>query len=126
LTKIEIFQKTQQGDSEKLTNELVLSLLRERLSRFKSQYSQFKTINTTERLNQYIDLVATFQRDLISIHPFTNGNGRTIRIFVLNLPLLKKDLPSARLLDPNSDMYPPFNNGKIRLKEVCSLLINFT
>lgn len=90
-----------------LQTELVEALTEERFSSFNQSRRALGSLDTDEKINDYIELVVKFQRDMVSIHPFRNGNGRTTREFILNYALIKEGLPPSRIADPNMDLYSP-------------------
>ncbi len=87
------------------TSQIVKGLTEERFLRFQKARSSLGDIDSPEKLDEYLNIVADFQRDLVSIHPFRNGNGRSTREFGLNYLLMKEGLPPVRMVDPNSDIY---------------------
>ncbi|MDT7784046.1 MAG: hypothetical protein QOF58_2465 [Pseudonocardiales bacterium] len=67
-----------------------------RLDDFFRWYSEAsRTMNPTE-------LAASAQRELVSIHPFVDGNGRITRL-VMDYTLRRRGLPPALLENPNLD-----------------------
>jgi hypothetical protein len=88
----------------KLNGQLIDALTKDRFAKFDKARALLGEINTAEKMDQYVDLVSNFQRDLVSIHPFQNGNGRTTRE-LMNYLLTKEGLPPARLANPNADVY---------------------
>ncbi|WP_081111940.1 Fic family protein [Bdellovibrio bacteriovorus] len=86
-----------------LQQSFVRALLEQRFSQFKTDREALGEIKIGINENQYIDLVADFQRDVVAIHPFRNGNGRTTRLF-MNYLLTKEGLPPVRLVDPFLDV----------------------
>ena len=62
-------------------------------------------INSPEKLDEYVNLVSKFQRDLVSIHPLANGNGRSTRELALSYAMMKEGFPPPRIIDPNADLY---------------------
>jgi len=114
---IKKFQTGQGGDSGKLTQQLVEALLEERMARFNVARAKLGKINSPAKLDQLVDLLADFQRDLVSIHPLNNGNGRSTREFALYYPLMKEGLPPPRLLDPNADLYSSAEEWRKMVKQ---------
>ncbi len=113
-THAEVFEKVkafQGGDrsisEDDLMPQLVEALAEERFSWFNESRRVLGSLDTEEKINDYIELVVNFQRDMVSIHPFRNGNGRTTREFILNYALIKEGLPPSRIADPNMDLYSP-------------------
>ncbi len=103
--KIIKFQAEGVGNKEALTRELVTAMTEERIARYNATRAAIGDINTPEKLELFADAVADFQRDLVSIHPVANGNGRSTREFGLYYPLMKEGFPPPRILDPNADLY---------------------
>jgi hypothetical protein len=88
---------------KKLEQAFTKALVEERFSRFNKERKKLGKVVIGENEGQYIDLVADFQRDLVSIHPLMNGNGRTTRL-LMNYLLTKEGLPPVRLVDPFLDI----------------------
>lgn len=105
-TQIEAFQKA--GKNEKdpdyaaLEERAIEALVSERFAWFNAERAKLGAINP-KNTETYVDLVAQFQRDLVSIHPFWDGNGRTTRV-LMNYLLTKENLPPARIIDPDADL----------------------
>lgn len=89
--------------TSELNQKLITALSENRINRFVQD--QQKMFSSKEHFNErdYINLVADFQRDLVSIHPLGNGNGRTTRL-ILNYLLEQAGLPPARIEDPFQDI----------------------
>ena len=92
---------------EDITPKLMEALSEERFSWFESSRRAIGDLNSEDKINDYIDLVIDFQRQMVSIHPFRNGNGRSTREFILNYAFIKEGLPPSRIADPNMDLYSP-------------------
>lgn len=92
-------------DFANITKKYVSALTEERFERFKNQREELGDIDTPEKAERLIELVALFQRDIVSIHPFENGNGRTTREFIMNYALVKEGLPPSRVSSPDVDIY---------------------
>lgn len=88
---------------QQLEAQFTKALIEERFSRFNQQRQQLGKVQIGLNEHQYIDLVASFQRDLVAIHPLFNGNGRTTRLF-MNYLLTREGLPPVRLVDPYLDV----------------------
>lgn len=99
------FQTQGTGSLEELTERMVNALVEDLLDWFVKQKNQIGEINSNSKFKAYTKLVAKFQKDLISIHPFRDGNGRSIRQFALYYPFWIEDLPAPRLIDVNSDIF---------------------
>lgn len=87
-----------------LTKKLVEALSQERIENFASNRERLGALNSESKILRYIDLVADFHRDMISIHPFPDGNGRTLRLLSFVHLLNKEGLPSSRLVNPDLDI----------------------
>ena len=92
----------EQISPKELDTEFIRALTQNRIDQFKSEVSGLHAISNHQEA--YIRLVASLVRDLVSIHPLANGNGRTTR-FLMNLLLEAEGIAPARLLDPNTDLY---------------------
>ncbi|MBY0517473.1 MAG: hypothetical protein K2P81_11215 [Bacteriovoracaceae bacterium] len=88
-----------------MTERLVDAMVDEQMDWFTRERTLLGDLDTPEKLNKYADLVAEFQRNLVSIHPLANGNGRSTREFALNYALRKEGFPPARIIEPNADIY---------------------
>ena len=100
-----------------LSRQLVEDLTNERIEWFNKRRAALGEINTEAKLDEFVDLLAEFQRDMVSIHPLRNGNGRTTREFALYYPLMREGFPPPRILDPNNDLYRPLDAWKKEIKE---------
>ncbi|MFK8136937.1 MAG: Fic family protein [Bdellovibrionales bacterium] len=104
LEKIDSFLKSENETPDaKLVSETVKSLLQERFQWFLEQRAELKTIKTGKQREAYIELVADFYRDLISIHPFADGNGRTLRVMMSYL-FIRENISPPRLFDVSKDI----------------------
>lgn len=93
---IKLYRQTQAGKANpELEGKFVRALLEERISRF-LQNAHVTGVD-------YLNLVADFQRDLIAIHPFEDGNGRSSRL-LMNYLLTSKGFAPVRLVDPFLDI----------------------
>lgn len=99
-----------------ITKKVIDAMVDERMTWFTGQRKSIGKINTLEKLDKYIDLLAEFQRDLISIHPLTDGNGRVTREFALSYALMREGFPPPRLLDQEADMYKSKDEWKNIIK----------
>jgi len=88
-----------------LTERMINALMDDLLSWFVKQRDQIGDIETAAQFKKFVKLVAQFQRDMISIHPFRDGNGRSVRQFALYYPFWLEGLPPPRLVDVNNDIY---------------------
>jgi hypothetical protein len=92
------------NQSEALTQELVAALLKERIDTFEKEAAALGELTTSAKIERYIQLIARFQKDYVSIHPFPDGNGRTSRL-LLNYLAERAGLPAPRLAYPNEDLF---------------------
>lgn len=99
------FQTNSVGNFNELTGRLINQLTEDLLDWFVKNKDQIGPINTVAQFKKYASLIAEFQRNLISIHPFYDGNGRSIRQFALYYPFWSQGLPPPRMVDVNSDIY---------------------
>ncbi|WP_408095481.1 hypothetical protein ACJVC5_10600 [Peredibacter sp. HCB2-198] len=97
---------------QELNGKLVDAMVDDLMDWFTRERTLIGDINTPEKLDAYVDLVAKFQRDLVSIHPFANGNGRSTREFGLSYALMKEGFPPPRIIDPNADIYRSLEDWK--------------
>jgi hypothetical protein len=93
-----------QLNKEKMTKKLLDAMVDHVMDWFTRERTLIGEINSDIKLDQYVNLLAQFQRDLVSIHPFQNGNGRTTREFALSWALMKEGFPPPRLIDTNLDI----------------------
>jgi hypothetical protein len=98
-----------------LTRELVNSLTDDVMDWFTRERTLIGEINSPEKLDEYVNLLAKFQRDLVSIHPLANGNGRSTRE-LMNYALMKEGFPPARVIDTSSDIYNSLDDWKRIIK----------
>ncbi len=108
-SKIESLQSSsaQVGASEEaqLTRQLVTALANERYEFFNQKSAELVgKLPEISALHAYIKLVAEHFRDIVSIHPLVNGNGRSVRFESLYDPLDKIGIPRPRLNDPDRDI----------------------
>ncbi len=99
------------------TQRLVEAMVDEQMDWFTRERTLLGELNTPEKVDQYANLVAEFQRNLVSIHPLVNGNGRSTRELVLNYALRKEGLPPARILDPDADIYGTLEDWQRSVKQ---------
>jgi hypothetical protein len=97
------------GDLEELTSRMVNALTEDLMDWFVKQRDQIGNLSNKRNFKKYATLSARFQRDLISIHPFVDGNGRSVRQFALYYPFWLEGLPPPRLTDPDADLYTPID-----------------
>jgi hypothetical protein len=90
--------------SEELTRELITALLKERVETFEKERAKLGELSTPAAVEKYVQLIANFQKDYVSIHPFPDGNGRTSRL-LLSFLAQREGLPAPRLVYPNEDLF---------------------
>ena len=100
----------------KLTKRLVDAMVDDLMDWFTRERTLIGEINSPEKLDQYVNLLSKLQRDLVSIHPVANGNGRSTRE-LLSYALMKEGFPPPRILDPNADIYRSLDDWKKIIKE---------
>jgi hypothetical protein len=117
--KIRKFSKNSQtsdgNDAESLQGELVQALVEQRIERYLADV-KFITISYQKALDIFIEATASFQRDLISIHPFADGNGRVTRLFSLYLPFERKGLPPPWLHNTYVDLHGTNEDWVLQVK----------
>ncbi len=107
--RIEAIQKSgvkpDSNQQARLTRDLVTALAKERYDFFNQQSEKLRDrLTDIATLHAYIKLVAEHFRDMISIHPLVNGNGRSVRFESLYDPLDKIGIPRPRLNNPDRDI----------------------
>lgn len=115
--KVKKIQERNVKATPELIEEVVRKLSEERFDFFAKEREKIGAIDTIEKAEEYIELVAQLQRDIVSIHPTPNGNGRTSRVFALNYALMKEGLPPARLAFPSNDLYMSDEEWAQQVKE---------
>ena len=100
----------------KLNEKLVDALLDNLMDWFNQQKAKIGKIDSPEKLDQYANVLAEYQRNMISIHPLMDGNGRTTREFALSYALMKEGFPPPRIMDPNADIYTSLDDWKKMIK----------
>jgi hypothetical protein len=93
------------GNQEELTSRMVTALSEDLMRWFVKNKDDLGAIDTPEKLYEFSKLVAVFQRDLISIHPFRDGNGRSVRQFAIYHAFESIGFPPPRLVSPDDDVY---------------------
>lgn len=107
--QIETIQKESKSNdlfNNKLIREIVETLITERIEHYKYIRERLGPSINEKNIKKLIYLIADLQLDLISIHPFTDGNGRSIRAFT-NLLLIQEGLPPSYIINPASDIQTP-------------------
>jgi hypothetical protein len=99
-----------------VTKRLVEAMVDDLMDWFTRERTLIGEINSPEKLDQYVNLLSKFQRDLVSIHPIANGNGRSTRE-ILSYALMKEGFPPPRILDPNADIYRSLDDWKKIIKD---------
>ena len=99
------FKNGDGGNQEELTGRMINALTEDLMDWFVRQRDQLGEINTVTKFKKYARVVATFQRNLISIHPFYDGNGRSVRQFAMYYPFWLEGLPPPRMLNVDNDLY---------------------
>jgi hypothetical protein len=105
------------GDLEELTSRMVNALTEDLMDWFVKKRDQIGPLTKKSNFVKYAELIARFQRDLISIHPFVDGNGRSVRQFSLYYPFWLEGLPPPRLTDPDADLYTPISKWSEQIIE---------
>jgi hypothetical protein len=94
----------QTAEFQTLTKAIIEALLNERYAAFALVRGSLKELKTPEEVLGYIKAVALHYRDVISIHPLGDGNGRTVRYESLYAPLDEVGISRPRLTDPDADI----------------------
>lgn len=102
---IQKFTTQQIGNEGDLNSKMVTALSEDLMRWFVKNKDDLGEINSPEKLYDFSKLVATFQRDLISIHPFRDGNGRSVRQFAIYYAFESIGFPPPRLVSPDDDVY---------------------
>jgi len=108
---------TQGGEFEELTGSLINELTEDLLDWFVKQKDQIGPIDNVRKFKKYVKLVAQYQRGLVSIHPFYDGNGRSIRQFALYYPFWVEGLPPPRIVDVNNDLYTSLDDWSEQISD---------
>jgi len=93
------------GDGKILQKNLVTALSEDLLAWFVRERDQIGPIKNKIAYKKFVNLVAKFHKEMICIHPFSDGNGRTVRMFALYYPFLREGLPPPRMVDVDADIY---------------------
>lgn len=101
--------EAQQGP---MNARLVEALTQERIDWYNTQRAKLGALDSPKKIEKFADLIAEFQRDLVSIHPLINGNGRSTREFAFYLTAAREGLPPPRLIDPDADIYMALDDYK--------------
>lgn len=68
------------------------------------EIDEFLRDSNTMAASEYLERALDLHHDLTVVHPFRDGNGRSLRAFV-NLMLLKRGLPPVLFTDESKDLY---------------------
>ena len=98
-----------------MTKKLVESLTDNLMDWFTRERTLIGEINSPEKLDEYVNLLAEFQHSLVSVHPLANGNGRSTRE-MMNYALMKEGFPPSRIIDTNADIYNSLDDWKKMIK----------
>ncbi len=99
------YERRHQSETyQELTRALVTALLEERYEHFQRESARYIEMDTPRKVLEYIKCVALHYRDVISIHPLGDGNGRSIRYECLYAPLDRAGISRPRLMNPNLDI----------------------
>jgi hypothetical protein len=90
-------------DFEILNRRFIEALVLDRIQAFNQARRAIGDLDSPEKIDDFVALVAQFQRDFVSIHPFPNGNGRTSRTLAFGL-LEAEGLFAPRLRSPDADI----------------------
>lgn len=104
------------AEKVKLNEKLVEALLDNLNDWFAKQRAKIGNIDSPEKLDEYANVLAEYQRNMISIHPLMDGNGRSTREFALSYALMKEGFPPPRIMDPNADIYTSLDDWKKMIK----------
>lgn len=104
------------AEKVKLNEKLVDALMDNLMDWFNKQRAKIGKIDSPEKLDEYANVLAEYQRNMISIHPLMDGNGRTTREFALSYALMKEGFPPPRIMDPNADIYTSLDDWKRMIK----------
>lgn len=103
-------------ETYELTKRLVDAMVDDLMDWFTRERTLIGDIDSPEKLDRFSNLVAKFQRDLVSIHPLPDGNGRSTRELALSYAMMKEGLPPPRIIDPNADIYRSLDDWKKIIK----------
>ena len=86
-----------------LVQRALYALVQERIEWFKTERSQLGDKISENNLSEFIRIASVFYRDLISIHPFEDCNGRATRLFALYGIFIREGLAPPRFRDIDED-----------------------
>lgn len=98
-----------------LTRRLTDAMVDDLMDWFTRERTLIGDIDSPEKLDAFVNILAKFQRDLVSIHPLANGNGRSTRE-LMNYILMREGLPPAKIIDTNADIYNSLDDWKKIIK----------
>ena len=87
-----------------LIQDLITALCEERYAAYAHRLKALGELTTPKDVLEFIKVTAQHYRDLISIHPMRDGNGRSVRYESLYDPFDKVGISRPRLNDPNADV----------------------
>ncbi len=90
-----------------LNKKMITSLVDENMEWFTRARSQLGELDSYEKIRAFSDLAAEAHRNMISIHPFVDGNGRTMREFSIYFAFEKDGITAPRVLFPDGDIMLP-------------------
>lgn len=105
IEKLKIEHTNLSKNKFEITKKLVDALVDDVMEWFNLQRALIGEIDSPEKLEQFTNILAKFQRDLISIHPLANGNGRSTRELAFSYAMMREGLPPPRIIDTNADIY---------------------
>ncbi len=119
----------------KYNQKIVESLTDEAFEWFVRKRDDIGEIDNYKKLKAFAGLVAEYQRKLISIHPFVDGNGRSVREFAVYYAFETEGFVAPRVLYPDGDIFLDLESYKeliwegliasVRLKDDMIYRLNF-
>ncbi len=89
---------------DKYNQRLIDALVKDNYEWYIQARSKLGELKSLADLRKFSDLTAKFHRNMISIHPFIDGNGRTTREFCLYYAFKSEGLIPPKLLYPDGDI----------------------
>lgn len=117
ITQLQAEHAAYAANMNRYNQRVAEALTQERFNWFRQRRAQIGELDSAEKLDDFADLVAEFQRDLVSIHPLSNGNGRSTRMLALDYALRREGLPPATILDTNLDLYSSLDQWQSAVRE---------
>jgi hypothetical protein len=105
------------GKQKDLTTKIVNALSENLLDWYTLQRSQLGDINDPLKLKKFIRLVAEFNRNMVSVHPFQDGNGRTLRELTLYYPFIQEGFPPPRITNTYDDLFLSLDEWAIQVEK---------